>query len=162
MGKINDRIFKHFPSRRKLAYNDFICDEIVRHYYGNEERISKIFEYISRPWKDIPWDLIEKVSFDGDGEYHGYSVIDHLNERSFIHVFPSLLNEVAGEGSDSDVSSYFVSNHLDLRGVFKDWELEFYFSLNDEIVKLINLILRLHDAQYGSQDAMNAIDVYWH
>ena len=158
MEKIKDLILKHFPSRERLSYDDFICDEIVKHYYLYEERLSKIFEYISRPWEDIPWDLINRAGFVDDDQYQGYSVIDHLNERSFIHVFPSLLNEVAGEGSDSDVSSYFVSNHLDLRGVFKDWELEFYFSLNDEIVKLINLILRKN----GTPDAMDAIDVYWH
>ena len=162
MVKIKDLIFKHFPSRRKLTYDDFICDKIVRHYRLYEERLSTIFEYISRPWEDIPWDLINRAGFVDDDQYQGYLVIGLLNERSFIHVFPSLLNEVAGEGSDLDVASYFVSSHLDLRGVFKDWELEFYFSLNDEVVKLINLILRLHDAQCGSKDAMNAIDVYWH
>ena len=156
MKKIKDLILEHFPSRERLAYDDFICDEIVRHYYGNEERISTIFEYISRPWEDIPWDLIEKVSFDGSGECQGYSVIGYLNEKSFIHIFPSLLNEVASEGSFT--SDYFIYRHLDLRAVFKDWELEFYFSLDDEVVKLINLILRTN----GDPDAMDAIDVYWH
>ena len=156
MVKIKDLILKHFPSRKRLAYEDFICDEITRHYRLDEERLSIIFEYISRPWEDIPWDLIDRAGFVDDDQCQGYLVIGLLNEKSFIHVFPSLLNEVAGEGSRT--SDYFIYSHLDLRGVANDWELEFYFSLSDEVVKLINLILRMND----TPDAMNAIDVYWH
>jgi hypothetical protein len=158
MGKIKDLILEQFPSRERLSYEDFICDKIVK-YYRNEKRISTIFEYISRPWEDIPWGLIERVSFDGDGCSQGYLVTGFLNEKSFIHVFPSLLNEVAGEGTGSSLASdHFIDTHLDLRGVFKDWELEFYFSLSEDVVKLVNLVLRTN----GDSSALNAIDVYWH
>ena len=158
--KIKDLILEHFPSRERLTYDNFICDEIVEYYYRDEERISTIFEYISRPWEDIPWDLIDRISFDGDSQCQGHLVIEFLNEKSFIHVFPSLLNEVAGEGSGNDtlISDHIIYRHLDLRGVFDDWKLEFYFSLSDEVVKLINLILRTN----GSPWALDAIDVYWH
>jgi len=52
-----------------------------------------------------------------------YLVIPYLNKKSFIHVFPSLLAEVAE--NESLTADYFLCHHLDIRSVFRDWELEF-------------------------------------
>ncbi|MDR2881047.1 MAG: hypothetical protein LBV29_04025 [Azoarcus sp.] len=153
-----EEILEHFPADKRLAYDDFITDEITRFYYQDEEKIRKIYELISCPWTEIQWSVIEKIPFLNDEETtdFGYAVIGALNEKSFIHVFPSLLAEATE--NDCMTNDYFIRMHLDLRSVYKDWELEFYFSFNEEIVKLIYRIL----SQYGCHVAKDAIYVYWH
>jgi hypothetical protein len=153
---IRDAILKHFPADERLVYEDFMCDDIASYYYRNESRIRRVFELISCPWTEIQWAEVTKIDFDGEGSHDGYLVIPVLNRKSFIHVFPSLLVEVAE--NISMTADYFVSTHLDLRSVFRDWELEFYFSCSEDIVRLVNRALR----ENGAPWAQDAIDVYWH
>jgi hypothetical protein len=148
-------VLKYFPANGRLAYDDFICDDIINSYYRNESRIKRIFDLISCPWTEIQWADVEKAGFV-DESYGGHLIISELTKKSFIHVFPSLLVEVAK--SQLMTSGYFIDHHLDLRGVFRDWELEFYFSFNEDIVRLINRVLKAN----GSSCAQNAIYVYWH
>ena len=110
---------------------------------------------ISCPWPEIRWADVKKTGFD-DEIYWGHLVISRLTKKGFIHVFPSLLVEVAE--NMTMISDYFVDFHLDVRSVFRDWELEFYLSLDEDIVRLVNNILK----ENGSPSAMDAIDVYWH
>jgi hypothetical protein len=148
-------VLKYFPANGRLAYEDFICGDIVDYYYRDEPRIKRVFDLISCAWTEIQWAEVEKIGFDGEA-FWGHLVISRLTKKSFIHVFPSLLIEVAK--SRLMTSDYFIDNHLDVRSVFRDWELEFYFSFNEDIVRLINRVLKAN----GSSCAQDAIYVYWH
>lgn len=157
MGKnLKNEVLKYFSADERLVYDDFICDDIINYYYHDELKIKKIFGLISCPWTEIKWGDVEKVGFWKDEAYFGHLVISHLTKKAFIHVFPSLLVEVAK--AQLMTSDYFIDNHLDVRAVFRDWELEFYFSFSENIVRLINRIL----IENGTRWAMDAVDVYWH
>jgi hypothetical protein len=155
-------ILKYFPPGELLEYKNFICNEIVSVMSNSFYKVNKVFELISSSWTEIDWKEIKNFKYhDYDKtEDIGYCIMDDINRASFIHVFPSLLC-LLNKGEDDMAINHFISSHLDLRGVFRDWELEYYFSFNDEIVKLINSLLLQYDNSDNS-DARNAVEVYWH
>jgi hypothetical protein len=58
-----------------------------------------------------------------------------------------------GKGAERDVPTS-LSAMISHSDSVIDSQLEFYFSLNDELVKLVNLFLRTN----GSSNALDAID----
>jgi hypothetical protein len=150
-------VLKYFPANGILSYEDFVCDDIINFHYRNDSMSKKIFDLISCPWTEIQWADVERPGlFFVDTYGGGYLVISKLSSKSFIHVFPSLLVEVAR--NQLTTSDYFLFRHLDIRSVIRDWERKFYSSFSKDIVRLINRVLKAN----GSSCAKDAIDVYWH
>jgi len=151
--KIMEVLLEFFPEKR-LQYNDFICDEIKCALYHNQKMIEKYFEFVSLPWTEISLEKLEKTYFDCENDFNGLVFLSRLSQKTFVHIFPSLLVTTAKEKNYiSHIDYYFCNNHLDLRNVKKNWEKEFYFSLGEKVKKIIALILYMisHDA----------LDSYW-
>jgi len=158
-----NRLKQQFPPNDQLAFDDFICDDIVEFYYGDRAKITKIFNLLSCRWIDIQWDEITEIGFDDNDTYPlGHIVTTRLNKQSYIHVFPSLLMYIINCSYDKsksiEIANYFIQTHLDLRSISKDWEMEYYFSFDQNKVRLIHDILKDYPAPW----AEDAIDVYWH
>ena len=152
LAEIMKMLEAHFPSMESLPYDELVDDEIKRLWKWDEGIIHKFHESISRPWPEISWPEIEAL-----GKQQGIdacAITSFLNKRSFIHVFPSLLSAIIKREANS-LTDHFIKFHLNLNKVSKDWELEFYFSLDEDVVKLVNLVLKLVCAN-------EAIDSYWH
>ena len=66
--------------------------------------------------------------------------VSMLNEKTFKHAFPSLL--CFFENHDNLLTDSFIENHLNLKNVYKDWEMEFFISLDNEVYELIVALLR--------------------
>jgi len=174
---ITDLLLKYFPNRDPLSYEDFIFggdedhdwknDSITSGAYDGDAQLGlRAFEIISRPWPEIDWFEI------GSG---GWMVPMFLNRKSFVHAFPSLLNylylltQERPEKTDKngDLSFNFIET-LDLnrqqqreqeiwgKEVFA-WRREFYFSLSEDVKKIVGLILRMYwGGSYG-----DALGSYW-
>jgi len=173
--EITQFLLEHFPDRGMLSYEDFtraregelscMNDAItcVAYDYDNELG-ERAFRIISRPWPEIDWFEI------GSG---GWMVPMFLNRKSFIHAFPSLLNYLhlltqvyPREFDKNGELSFNFIDTLDLNeqkrredevrgeGAF-DWRRAFYFSLPEEVKKIIGLILRM---DWGGR---NALESYW-
>lgn len=158
--KMSENIMKmlkaYFPSMERLSYDEYISDEIIRLWEWDEELIRQSYELISHPWPEISWPDVENIG-KYNGLVDGCVITSFLNERSFIHVFPSLLFAITKRYSGL-LTEHFIDYHLNLNNVYKDWELEFYNSLSKDVVKLVNSILKESDAVW----AKHAIDSYWH
>jgi hypothetical protein len=147
---ITELLLDMFPVGDGIQYHEFICEDIVRFYENDEDMIKIAFELISLPWVEIPWFKIMKINTDG------WMVISFLNKISFIHVFPSLLNELST--NKNLLTDIFIENHLNLSNVYRNWELEYYLSLDDNTIKIINRILE----KINTPLSKDAIGIYWH
>jgi hypothetical protein len=146
-----DLLIKKFTDNSKLSYDNFICDSIDTLYDGDEKLVKKFFELISPPWRELNWNEIQDIHVDSA------HVMSFVNEATFIHAFPSLLNEMLNR--NPIVLIYmFVVNHINLDNVYRDWELNFYLSLDEEAIQLVRSILMVYDSKF----AKIACESYWH
>jgi formylglycine-generating enzyme required for sulfatase activity len=154
--EITERLLEFFPIDEKLSYDDFASDEMVRNLYRDRELVDKYDRLISVPWTEISW---EKVKNTNLGDLPGTIILLFLSPKSFAHVFPSLLVGMVKDECDDDISDdafgSFLDNHLNLYNVTKDWEKDFYFSLHDDVKRIISLILHM-----GGADKV--LESYWH
>ena len=176
--RITRFLLKNFPDRSELSYEDFTLTGIDEPawrshaiecyaYDGDQELADRAFEIISRPWPEIDWFEI------GPG---GARVPTFLNKKSFLHAFPSLLNYLhilppsGTHGGDILASSFIARldlNHLsrferdlNAEGTF-NWMREFYFSLDEEVKKVIREILLLSGQKEPRPYAEDALASYW-
>jgi hypothetical protein len=145
---LTKNLLKYFPNDRQILWDEYICDEIRLCFHRKEDFVTKIFDQISRPWSEITWKNVYTVCKDSHNP-HAATVPFYLSPTSFIHVFPSLLDDY-----------FFIENHLDLRVIQKDWKLKFYFSLNHEVIELIKSVIQDTKAEFFRPDVILAS--YWH
>ena len=148
--KLTERLLEFFPASGRFSYDDFASDEMVSNLYGNRTIIEKYFRLISVPWTEISWKEVKNTRLD---DLPGTVILYFLPQKCFIHVFPSLLMDMVKDGDD-DVLFCFLDNHLNLHNVTKDWERDFYFSLHDDVKRIVSLILHM-----GGAD--EALESYW-
>mgnify|MGYP000137703385 CR=1 FL=1 len=111
-----------------------LSDGVTSIFDEEEDDIFLLCEYLSRPWPEIPWEDVYEI---GVATWMFVSV---LNEKTFKHIFPSLL--CFTENHDNLLTDSFIENHLNLKNVYKDWEMEFFISLDNEVYELIVALLR--------------------
>jgi formylglycine-generating enzyme required for sulfatase activity len=152
--EITERLLEFFPIDEKLSYDDFASDEMVRNLYRDRELVDKYYRLISVPWTEISWEKVKDTNLD---DLPGTIILSFLSPKSFAHVFPSLLVGMTIEKvAHLLYENYSCSfNFLNLNSLDKPWKKEFYHSLNDEVKKIVGLVLRVCDA-----DA--ALGSYWH
>jgi formylglycine-generating enzyme required for sulfatase activity len=151
--KLTELLLKFFPASERLSYDDYITDDMVRNLYGDRVIIEKYFQMISVPWTEISWKEVENTRLTDFSS--GLMVLPLLSPKGFAHVFPSLLAETVKDNKIYLFYEYFVAEHLNLHNVIKDWEKDFYFSLPDDVKKIIGFILRT-----GGSD--ETLESYWH
>jgi formylglycine-generating enzyme required for sulfatase activity len=150
--KLTELLLKFFPGNERLSYDDFASDEVVCNLYRNKDLIEKYFRMISVPWTEISWRKIQNTYL---GDLPGTIILHFLPPKSFAHVFPSLLVKMMKNDSDDDtLSMCFLDEHLNLHNVTKDWERDFYFSMHDDLKRIISLILHM-----GGADEV--LESYW-
>ena len=86
-----------------------------------------------------------------------------MNEKSFIHLFPSLLNFLfIATSQDAEISAAgelmaecFENQLVEYK---QDWKHNFYLSLDREIMKVVSCIL----TKSNSLNAKDAVKNFWH
>ncbi|MDR0703349.1 MAG: hypothetical protein LBF61_13285 [Azoarcus sp.] len=167
-----DRLIKYFPIERNihLSYDEFISDDIstlnVEQVYEDEPWLARpSYNLIARPWPEICWPEVAGLGL-GLG-LAGTSIVSFMNEKTFIHSFPSLLNFIhvfpslpkdENTGPASLLMDSFIECSLNLRNLYQDWKLAFYFSFNDDLIKIVHDILK----EINEPIAEDAIESYWH
>jgi hypothetical protein len=165
---ITDLLLEKFSLEQSysLSYEEFISPSdmqlYVRSIYDDEPGLTKTaFDLIAHPWPEIYWPTIAGLGIGG------WMITSFLNKKSFIYVFPSLLKFIhvfralpkdENTGPASLMLDSFIENCLNLRNVCEDWKLEFYFSFDDDTIKLVAAILK----EQNSPLAEDAIESYWH
>jgi hypothetical protein len=138
----------YFDPEIALMYSKFSCLSISS-FDDTPELINKLFDLISLKWGNINWNSVINLSLEG------WMIIDFLNSDSYIHVFPSLVLELSQ--NDNLLTDLFMCNHLTVTDVHKDWEIEFYFSFNDNLRKLIKGVLKRKNTRLSQI----ALESYW-
>ena len=82
-------------------------------------------------------------------------VISFLNKLSYKHAFPFLVLEL--DRKASALTDLFIENHLTLSNVYKELEIDYYLSFNEELRHLIGLLLR----KINTPLAKIALESYW-
>jgi len=171
---VTDSLSRNFSDKERLTYEDFIHEDekgmdILSHVYEYNEGVQKLaFDKISRPWLEICWPDVADIGGSGSDSWF---LPAFLNKKSFIHLFPSLLNfiYIAPKIREDKISTgcemflnCFVTQ-LDLNFVKQDWKKEFYFSLSEEMKKTVCLILEsLVCVTWIMDYAKDALESYWH
>jgi hypothetical protein len=156
---VRELLLQYFPDRSRLAWEDFYCESIEKNYHNRKEQVLKCFDIMSRPWPDISWYEAEMSFSEYDASsISGSILVFDLNQKGFIHVFPSILAEISEEGFSTEAGGLaaVASNELDLSIPHEDWKMSFYLSLSEDIKKLIEYILR-EDVEYEAADSWLAI-----
>ena len=165
---VTELLLDKFPVEQygRLSYDEFIYKDStqpdITSVYWDEPGLEKTaFELIARPWPEICWPKIAGLTIGGS------ATSMFLNKRSFIYAFPSLLNfihifptspEDENTGPASLLMDCFIENDLNLRNVYEDWKLAFYFSFDDDTINLVGAILK----GINEPLAEDAIESYWH
>jgi hypothetical protein len=154
-----------------LTYDEFIEKDGACYIEGLFEwdrnfhaMTEKAYRLISVPWPEICW--CEVVAELGTIE-----IPQFVNRKTFLHIFPSLINLVYMypmlSEKEATACSYllwsFVGNRLILHSITDErkWQFEFYDSLHEEVVKLIYTSLK-GIAKKDPMLAWEAIYSYWY
>jgi hypothetical protein len=150
MGKdIIPLLLQHFPvdAPALLTYDEFIEREEVlyveclfdwdRDFHALTEGV---YHLISVPWPEIRWREVVDVRSTQD-------LPRFINKKTFLHVFPSLINltYMCSSLSEEEAGRYsclvwsFITSRLVLHPVADDrkWLFDFYDSLHEGVVKLV-------------------------
>jgi hypothetical protein len=168
MKDITTFLLSHFPvNSSALTYDEFIEKEGA--YYVeclfDESRASleRTYQLISVPWPEIRWREVVNM---GSTEFSQF-----INRKTFLHVFPSLINLISIYPSFSEEEagrySYLVWTFINSRLILhtikdeRKWLFEFYDSLHEDVVKLIYVALK-NIAKTDPIFAWEAIYSYWY
>jgi len=163
-------LLRFFPDRGPLTYEEFIHEDesgmdLWSHIYEYDERTQKaVFAEISRPWSEICWLDVAKAGGLGNDSW---MLPCFLNKKSFIRLFPSLLNFTyiapTIEYKMTTLCENYINcfiNQLDLSFIREDWKKDFYFSLDDEVKKIV--YLALENSMSWTLGIKEVIDSYWY
>jgi hypothetical protein len=156
---VRELLLQYFPDRSRLTWEDFYCESIEKGYDNRKEQVLKCFDIMSRPWPDISWYDVEMSFSEYDAmPISGSILVFRLNQKGFIHVFPSILAEISEKGLSTTGGGLvnFTYLELDLSIPHEDWKMSFYLSLSEDIKNLIEYILR-EDVEYEAADSWRAI-----
>jgi hypothetical protein len=168
-------LLSHFPADDSavLAYDDFIEKEDAWYveclfewnsdFYASVERT---YQLISVPWPEIRWHEVANIG----GGREGKMIPQFINRKTFLHVFPSLINlTYMCPSLHEKATGYpyliwnFINNRLILHSMPNDrkWQFEFYDSLHEDVVKVVYVALK----SFAKEDPMlawEAIYSYWY
>jgi len=157
-------LLQYFPVGGSISYDEFIYTEsgggmLMHNFDCDEDKQLQGFKLISRPWTEIDWLAVTKI--DGDC----WMLPISLNKKTFIHVFPSLLNFISVAESMNEITTLgelladcFV-DQLKYEKVRQDWKREYYSSLSGDIKRLVYFTLKNNENVYI--DANNILNGYW-
>ena len=144
---ITSRLLENFDSTSFMKTGQ-PCKEILD-FYDTPQQVDEFYRLTESAWPQIDWQKISKL------KTNGWMVISFLCEASYKHCFPSLLMEL--KKNDNLLTDLFTENHLTLSNVYKEWEINFYLSLNERARELVGEILR---GKRGPL-ALAALESYW-
>lgn len=174
----NDEILKFllssFPDKETVSYDDFTQKDEAgldvsslfedKHGAIAWDSVKHAYDLISLPWIQINWISIANI-VSGGWISDSWMLPSFLNEKSFKHAFPSLLKftsilyDLPGDEYDGP-SGLLVGNfidQLDLNSIRQHWKREFYLSLNQDVRKIVGVILR----EISKRTNPMNIDGYW-
>ena len=163
-------LLSHFPIDGSLTYDEFTEREDT--YYVESlfdggldfyALVERVYRLISVPWPEIRW---REVVDMGSIEFTQF-----INKKTFLHVFPSLINLISIYPSFSEEEarrhSYLVWNFINSRLILhatkdeRKWQFEFYDSLHEDVVKLVYAALK-GIAKDDPMLAWESIYSYWY
>jgi hypothetical protein len=180
---ISTFLLSHFPTGDSavLTYDEFIEKQGIysveclfewdRNFHA---LVEKLYQLISVPWPEIRWYDVLNMGASGEGRM----IPQFINKKTFLHVFPSLINitymypllsEEKLECHLYDLLSNFITNRLILHPVEvpypmpydKKWQFDLYDSLHEDVVKFTYIALR-RIAKYDPMLTWEAIYSYWY
>jgi hypothetical protein len=176
-------LLSHFPMDEPaaLGYDEFIekhGNYSVRSLFEWDRSfhtlVEKAYQLISVPWPEIRWRDVVDVGSSGEGRM----IPQFINKKTFLHVFPSLINLTYTYPSLSkeetgchlyDLLWNFITYRLTLHPVLtpgpiaddREWLFDFYDSLHEDVVKLVYVALK-NIAKNDPMLAWEAIYSYWY
>jgi hypothetical protein len=118
--------------------------DLLSHVFEcNEKMQEHAFELISRPWPEIDWFEISTIGGSGSDIWF---LPAFLNEKSFIYLFPSLLNflftATSSRGAKISTASGLMAECFESQLIEckQNWKRKFYLSLDKKIIEFIGCI----------------------